>query len=88
VEVSDQIEEITQRLNRFKPEIFLISEELVSSSAELYLSISNNYQIPSIILYNENASFSGEYEPAPGLKKPLQMQEVVRKIGLTLKKSG
>lgn len=83
VEASDQVNEIIQRINRFKPAVLLMAQQFVEEQPNLYKNIRDIYKIP--ILRMVPAGDPSEQDEDT-VVSPVRLAEVGEKIKLLLKK--
>jgi len=77
VEASDQVNEIIQRINRFKPAVVVMAQEFVDNEPNLYKNIKQIYHLPIIRLVQSLDKGSGEED---FVSKPVRINEIAEKI--------
>lgn len=83
VEASDQVTEIVQRINRFKPSVVIMAQEFVVQEPNLYKNIKQIYGLPIIRLVLEKPK---EEEEVDFIIRPVRINEVAERIRQIIKK--
>src|SRR5687767_9021924 len=72
VEASINIDEIIQRMERFEPEVLIVSQELFSANTRIFTIIRKRFQLPVIITTNRDRPYSpSDFDVQGIIEKPI-----------------